>query len=312
MHQVIASLTPILLLVGGGALLLRAGFYSDVFRRDLDRFVYWVALPGLIVDKLSGGSPLDPDAAVITGALVLATGGAIAIGALLAWGLRLPRPAFGVFVQAGFRGNLAFMGLPVVILAASGAGHEAGSVETQAVLVLAPMMLLYNVTAVIVLELARQHLSWGVLPKLLKSLAANPLIISCLVGFAFGFSGVRLPSPLHETLHLLGATAAPLALLSLGGSLVVYKLSDHLGRAFGGTLVKVAVLPVLAWLSGRWMALDTEGMLVLMVFASTPTAVASYVLTGQLDGDEGLAASSIVLSTLLSAISLGVALSLSN
>ena len=45
-----------------------------------------------------------------------------------------------------------------------------------------------------------------------------------------------------------------------------------------------------------------------MVFAACPTAVASYVLTTQLKGDAGLAAATIVLSTLLSLASLAAVL----
>ncbi|MGB5812640.1 MAG: AEC family transporter [Polyangiales bacterium] len=309
MVQVLGALTPIVLLVAGGALLLKLDFYGDRFRRDLDRLVYWVAVPALVVEKLAGATSLDPDAGTITAAFLLATTGAIVVGYLIGWAMRLPGPSLSVLVQAGFRGNLAFLALPVIVLAVADSRFDPEHVETQAILVLAPAMLFYNVVAVLVLELGRSRIDWSALPRMARSIATNPILVSCVVGIALGLSGLALPAPLDETLSLLGATAAPLALLSLGGTLVVYEVHANLVRAVAGALIKVGVLPVLAWLSGRWFGLDDEGMLVLMVYASAPTAVASYVMASQLGGNEALAASSLVISTLLCAGSLAVALS---
>lgn len=309
MLQVLASLTPIVLLVLCGMLLLRFDFYDDAFRRNLDRLVYWVSVPALIIAKLAGRTPLQLDAAPISGALLVATVGAIVLGYLIAWAMKLPSPAVGVFVQAGFRGNLAFVALPVVVLAATGSRFDPVQIETRAVLVLASMMLFYNITGVLVLELARSRFEWRVIPSLARSVATNPILISCVVGIVLGLSGRVLPGPLDETLNLLGATAAPVALLSLGGTLVVYEVRDNIRPATIAATIKVAVVPLLAWLAGGAFGLDDEGMLVLMVYASAPTGVASYVMASQLGGDEALAASALVVTTVLCVVSLGVALS---
>ncbi len=306
MLHAIASLTPIVLLVAGGAALLGLGFYSNEFRRGLDRLVYWVALPALIIGKLAEGGAMNLEAGAVLGALLLATAGTIVLAYGLAWWMGLPGPALGAFVQATFRGNLAFVGLPVIVLAVE--GDQA--LTTRAVLVLAPMVLIYNAAAVPILQLARHRLDRRLLPRLARSLVTNPLLLSCAIGLIWGLTGLEMPGPLHETLRLTGATAAPLALLSLGGALVTYRVRDHLGRATAASLMKVAVTPALAWGIGLAMGLEPGAMLVLMVFASAPTAVASYVLSVQLGGDEGLAASTIVLSTVLSAASIGIALAL--
>ncbi len=309
MIQVLGILTPVVLLVALGALLMQFEFYGDGFRRGLDRLVYWVAVPALVTDKLGRQSSFDGNAGALILALLGATVGSIAVGYLVAWAMRLPGPTRASFVQAGFRGNLAFLGLPVVLLAVNESRFVPQEVEAQAVLLLAPMMLFYNVVAVFVLELGRSRISLRMLPTVARSIGTNPIILSCLVGIAIGTSGIDLPDPIDETLILLGATAAPLALLSLGGTLVVYEVKSNLVRATTAALVKVTVVPLLAWLAGRAMGLDDQSMLVLMVYASAPTAVASYVMASQLGADEALAASALVLSTLLSAASLAVALS---
>ena len=308
MSEILATLAPVVLLVATGAVLLQRGFYDDRFRRNLDRLVYWVSVPGLIIPKLAAQATVNPEAAVVTYALLGATVGAMIVAYALARALRLPPPARGVFVQAGFRGNLAFLALPVIVLAVADTRFVPEQVETLAVLVLAPMMLFYNIAAVVVLELARSHLAWPVIPKVIRSILSNPILLSAVAGIVLGVTRTPIPAPIRETLTLVGATAAPLALLSLGGTLIIYEVRALLVRALGAALVKVAVVPFLAWTAGRALAIDDDGMVVLMVYASSPTAVASYVMASQLGGDEALAASALVMSTILSAGSLAAAL----
>lgn len=305
MLRIVASLAPIIVLVTLGAALLRFRFYGNEFRQQLDRLVYWVCLPALFIDKLAM-QPRDPSAAGATLAvLAAATLVAIAMGYGLAAALRLPPAQRGVFVQGGYRGNLAFVGLPVLLLVETPAAER---LQTEALLVIGPSVIFYNVSAVLVLELARRPLALRALPGLLRSVAMNPLLLGCVLGMALGQLGVAWPRPVTQVLQLLGAPAGPLALLSLGGTLVVHPIGHRLGIATIAALVKVALVPLIAWALGTWMGLDRESLFIALVFASTPTAVASFVMARQMAGDERLAAAIVVLTTLLSTISLAVAL----
>lgn len=307
MLRIAAALLPIIALVGLGAALLRFGFYDAEFRRRLDRLVYWVCLPALLIGKLST-HPLGADTLgtpLLT--YLLATGGTIVVGYLGAWLLALGAPQRGVLVQGGFRGNLAFVGLPVLLLASQSASRGE-AIAAQGLLLLAPLVLIYNLVAVTILELERSQLRWAVLPRLAKSVALNPLVLACAVGLLLGNVAIPLPPPVLRALELLGAPAAPLALLSLGGTLIVYPIGSQRRATAAGVLLKLVVAPTLAWAIGSALMLGPQAQFIVMVFASTPTAVASYVMAAQLGGDESLAASIVVLTTLLSCASLGVAL----
>ena len=121
---VVNILAPIFLLIGLGLFLRRQGFASEEFFRNLNRLIYWVALPALLFIKTASALPqLNQAVGIITvvlaGMLVC-----IAVGYLLAWRLRLDQHATASFVQGTYRGNIAFVGLPVTLSHAG--GHRAG------------------------------------------------------------------------------------------------------------------------------------------------------------------------------------------
>lgn len=306
MIEVFNALLPLALLVALGAALLRLRFFDATFRKQLDRLVYWVALPALLVAVLCDAPDPGGSAWWMIAAMAGATVGLAAVGWATGWALRLPAASKGVFTQAAFRGNLAFVGLPVIALV-SGSND---AVLAKAALVLAPTVVLYNVLGVAVLVAAQQRPDAKLPLRMLKSLATNPLLIACVLGLSLQHFGVALPVSVVSTLDLLGRPAAPLALISLGGALVSYPVGKHFGVAAVSSALKCAGTPALAWVIAGWLGLSAADREIVLILAATPTAVASYVLATQLKGDAGLAATTIVLSTLLSGLSLGVVLAL--
>lgn len=310
MDVILTSLVPIALLVAIGAALLHFGLYDNTVRRSLERLTYWVCLPAMIIHSL-----LEPqtgglgDAGSMTLAMAMATLGGVAVAVVVAQSLRMERGVSGVFVQAAMRGNLAFVGLPVIDLVVNGEP----ATMARAAIVLAPTMLLFNVVGVFVLVGAKHYghvdAEIGATAKMLgKSLLTNPLLIASAGGIALWWFGVTLGRVPMATLSLLAKPAAPLALLSLGGAMVVHPVRGRLGLALGGAIIKCGVVPVIAY--GCCVLLGIQGIdrQVVLVYSATPTAVASYVLATHLGGDEPLAAAGIVVSTIMSAASLAVVL----
>ncbi len=298
---------PIAALVVLGAGLLRLGFYGDAMRRGLDRLVYWVCLPALILQVLLDAPTIGGGPWRMAGVLLTATVVVMLLAYLVAWAFRVDRPAVGVLAQAAFRGNLAFVGLPVIALAL-GDDSGGGGVLARATLVFAPLVILYNVLGVVGLVAFGHKLDASLPWKMLRSLVSNPLLIACVVGQAAWSMRVEVPEVAIRTLGLLGQPAAPLALISLGGAVVSYPLGHRLGLATVAAALKLAALPLITWWLAGLVGLSAEDRMIAMVFAACPTAVASYVLATQLDGDEPLAAACIVVTTVGSAVSLAVVL----
>ena len=308
--RILESLLPIALLIVLGAGLLRFRFLDEAVRQGLDRLVYWVALPALIVGVLADAPPPGVLGSAAPMALTLcgATAVVAAIGWLFAKG-SLPRTEAGVFTQAAFRGNLAFVGLPAIGLAVGG-GPGGEALLAKAALVFAPTVVLYNVLSVTVLVAAQHRIDASLPGKMLLTLASNPLLIACGVGLGLWYQEVSLPSVATTTLQLLGKPAATLALISLGAVLASYPVGKRVNAAALASAFKCVATPAVAWGLAMWLGLPTVDRQIVLIFAACPTAVASYVLATQLGGDPGLAAASIVLSTLVSGLSLGVILAM--
>jgi predicted permease len=307
--QVAASLLPIVLVILLGSGLAWSGFLAAGFRKHLDRFVFWVALPCLLVAEVGRSDFTGTGVGALTLVLIGGTLAASLLGVAAAWMLRLPPAGIGVMVQSAMRGNLIFVGLPVLLFALGVDGSAADSPLAQAALIaIAPLVVLYNLIAVVALLVPHHRLGWGMMPQLVKPIVTNPFIIACVLGMLLALSGWVLPAPVDRSLRMVGHTAPALALIGLGASLIELPVRGSLVAATVASLIKVAALPAIVWLLGLMVGLSSEHMLVAVLFSATPTAVASYVLVTQLKGDAALAASSVVVSTVLSLPAMGVAL----
>jgi predicted permease len=122
--------------------------------------------------------------------------------------------------------------------------------------------------------------------------------------------GWKLPTPVRQTCATIGDMVTPLALLGIGASLTFSTLREHATNATVASLVKVVGAPLLGLLVASWLGLSRPELRMALIFLACPTAAASYVMAQQLGSDDGLAANTIVLSTLLSLPALAVIVAL--
>ncbi|MEE4379699.1 MAG: AEC family transporter [Candidatus Competibacteraceae bacterium] len=306
---VINSLTPVFLMMAMGWLLRYKNFLSPTALQGMARLTYWIGVPSFLFNKIAATDPALGRAADILLALVGATllGSVLAYG--LARGLRIPRTGIGTFLQAVFRGNLAFVGLPVIIYAFTGLAQ--GDAVVQAALVIfGPMVVLYNISAVLVLLVSRAKINAQAFGKLSIELLTNPLLLACLAGGLYALQGWPVPLALERSLNAVGQSALPLALICMGGTLVTVRLRGNLLWIVCAALGKVLMMPLLGLLMATLLQLSAEGTRVVLILLACPTAAVSFVVVRQLGGDEALASGSILLSTLLSAVSLAAILAL--
>jgi predicted permease len=302
--QILETLAPLALLILLGSVLAHIRFLGEPFIADLNKLAFWIALPALIFTSAGGGSltggSIGPIFAVLLGATLLIT--------LVAWiasyGLGMPSTARGTLAQSAFRGNLAYIGVPVL---ANSFGTNSPALSAG-VIAMVLTMAVYNILAVVVLQASRHSSSNTSGRGVVRSIATNPLLIAGLLGLIVPLLHITLPLFLERTLQSLGAAAVPIALLCIGGSLVIVPMRGRQIWIIAVALLKIAVLPAIVYGLGRLAGLDATALRIALVFAACPTAAASFVMARQMGGDEALASGSIALSTLLSAFSLSAAL----
>ncbi|MFQ5606063.1 MAG: AEC family transporter [bacterium] len=305
MH-ILNSLAPIFLILALGAVLVKSRFLSETYLQGLNRLTYWVGLPCLLFYKIASANHTTGPASRIFLVVVLGMAGVLVLSYLTAWLLRMPAKSVGTFVQAAFRGNLAFIGLPVLIYTSADLyGQDAHSMEMLGVLVIAPMVPIYNCLSVLVLLVSQQELNWQALKKIVQPIVTNPLVIASLGGLLVVFTGKNLPMALHRTLKVVGDMSLPLALISIGGSLVLVEIRGSLGFAATAALLKMVLAPLLGYFVAQFMGLAPAETRIALIYLACPTAVSSFVLVDQIGGDNALAASAVVISTILAMFSLG-------
>ncbi len=305
--ETFAIVAPILLLVLLGAVLARVRFLGTVFIADLNKLAFYIALPALVFHSVAHADKPGPQTLHLFGLLVLVT----LVGAAAGWGAALllggPPALRGTLAQAAFRGNLAYIGVPVLSYAfdARGPGREAFA---TGVVVMTALMAFFNILAVVVLKCSSPRRAG--IGDALWAIATNPLLIAGVAGLVVGLAGWRLPLVFDRSLAALAGAAVPIALLCIGGSLALARIHERIPAVVVAALLKTAFVPAVFWVLAPLCGLHSDEIRVGMVLAACPTAAAAYVMAKQMDGDEALASGSIVLSTVLSAASLWIALAL--
>ena len=299
---VVAIILPVFLVILLGGVLTRTRFLDAELIAGLNRLTYYVGLPAYLFSSIAGAAFGGGRAAALFGVMSGASLLVLFVGYGVAKLRRVPAESVGSFLHAAIRGNLAYIGLPVVTLAL--AAHGADGLRQEALLAMAPLVVVTNTLGVLLLLIGHAKPGPAMLRSLVWQLATNPLLLASAAG------GVGLPAWLTQSVAVTGQLALPLALLCIGGTLVVMSLRGKRTTAFLASLLKVAAAPLLGWPLARWAGLSPDELRIVLLFLATPTAAASFTLAGKLGGDEALAASSVVLSTALSILSLSAVLTL--
>ncbi len=309
--QILNSLLPIFIVIGLGILLRWRRFLTAEITQGMNRFAYFVALPAFLFYRLAE-APVASQANWMIVTLLVATLVTLAVSWLVSFWVVSNSERRGAMIHASFRGNLAFIGLPLILYAISDQPDEIrNSVETAVLLTMAPVVIVYNVAAVVVLSVynqrTEQRFSW---PNVVKNVLLNPILLGCLTGMVAQKVGWQLPTFLHRTCAELGSAAFPLALLGIGSQLASISVSGQWSGALTASALKCILCPALGYLVGTAVGLEGAELLAAVVLCAVPTAVSSYVLTDQMNGDSELAASSVVIATSVSMVTLSVVLML--
>ena len=210
--------------------------------------------------------------------------------------LEKENPRRGVLIQAMFRSNFALFGIP---LALSLCGTEKVGPTSILVGFTVP---LFNILAVVSLESFRG--GKPSIKKMAKGIATNPLIIASLLGIAFNLLDFTLPGAVQKSVNDLGGVATPLSLVALGGSFTVSKVKEYKKQLTIGVLGRLVFSPLIMVSAGILLGFRNELLIPLLIMSGAPTAVSSFPMAQQMDGDGELAAGLVVFTSALAILSM--------
>lgn len=131
----------------------------------------------------------------------------------------------------------------------------------------------------------------------------NPITTAVLAGVAVNLTGITVPALLMTPIDMVGAVAVPAMLLAFGVSLRLDRISRRGAHAPWVRLIliiKLVLMPLVAWALGVLIGLTTHELLAVTVIAALPSAQNIYVIASRYEVGELLARDSIFTSTLLS------------
>ena len=118
------AVLPVFLLMVLGFFLFHIRLMTGEFSAHLNRLVYWIGLPSLLFREIATQTLDWGSVSNILLAFFLALSGTILIAYAISFFQKMDESTTGSFVQAAYRGNLGFIGLPIVLYSATQATQE--------------------------------------------------------------------------------------------------------------------------------------------------------------------------------------------
>ncbi|MBP9047593.1 MAG: AEC family transporter [Tabrizicola sp.] len=214
MLAIFVKTLPFFALIGVGYVAGRTRFFSVEATAYLTRFVFYFALSAMLF-----GFAANLDVAAIFDwpfvfAYTLGTGLVWFLVAMVALARGTSREDAVFEAHTGVIGNVGFLGIPMLALLLG--PQSVGPV----LLVLAVDLIVFSsFLTMAITGLRAGRVSAQTFGILAVGLAKNPMIVSVVLGIAWGATGLALPGPISEFLTMLGAAATPCALFAIGASL---------------------------------------------------------------------------------------------
>ncbi|SQI43507.1 auxin efflux carrier [Leminorella richardii] len=304
-HQIVLS-APLFFLAALGYGLIRWGKWNKVAADGLTRFVFSVALPAMLFRMMCSFSKQPP----VDARLLIAFFGSclivFIIGRVLAAKvLKLDGTSGSVFALGGIFSNNVMLGIPVATVALGEA-----SLPSVALVLVFNGLILWTLVTVSVEWSRSGSLSVSGFANTVKNVLKNPLIIGIISGTLFSLTGYDLPEFIDKPIGMLGQIAAPMSLVALGMGLAEYRIRDGWQISSIVCTLKLVVQPLVVWGLAVALGLPPMETQVVVLLGSMAVGVNVYLMARQFNVIVGPAASSMVVSTVLSAITTPLILTL--
>lgn len=272
----------------------------------MNTFVLFFGLPAMVFRLSASGALQQPGLLSLLLAYGLAGGLMVVLALAGAVHAGLSRRAGGLVALVTAFPNTGFLGLPLLtsLLGPQAAGPVAATLVID-VLILSSLCLAWAHSKP---EHGEHDDAWQAVRASLQGALRNPLLWSMAAGLGVSVAGLHVPHAVDETLRLLGLSASPAALFTLGAMLARAQMVDtpHVqlpaARVAMWAALKLCVHPAGVWLFAQLLSalgwtLPTAGLLTLMMAAALPSASNVSMLAERENANPALVARIILWTT---------------
>jgi hypothetical protein len=289
---------PIFLVMLSGFILKKKDIVKQDFINAANFIVFYIALPLKLFNSVSQSSVAENFDLKFTAFTVIGTTLSVIIIYIYSKFIVKEERKVGAFVHGTFRGNFVYVGFSLL-------ENVTGAVGPLASLVVAFVVPIYNVLAVLVLVLTNpDNKAKNQFKNAAKNIVTNPFIVAIALGIIASLINFRFPPLLQNTADYFDVLATPLALLTIGATFRVDKLFVDIKPAVAATIFKLIINPAAAVLAAFAFGLGNSEIFLIYILFGVPTSISSAIITAAMGGDENLAASIVMMTTLGSVFSL--------
>ncbi len=297
LQSLINVILPVFLVIGAGYASTRLGYFKEIHIDGLMKFTQGFAIPCLLflaIAHLDLSASFDPRLLVsfyTAAALCFAVG---LFGARLIFGRE-----WEDCVAIGFCclfSNSVLLGLPITERAY---GPENLTGNYAIIAFHSPFCYGVGIT---VMEIIRNRGNGGahMARSVLTAMFRNALILGIALGFVVNLSGFAVPAVVDEALGLITRAALPGALFALGGVLVKYKPEGDFRTIGFVCCISLALHPGLVWLFGSTLGLPQDLFRSGVLNAAMAPGFNAYIFANMYGRAKRVAASSVLIGTAVS------------
>ncbi|MGL4474213.1 MAG: AEC family transporter [Shewanella sp.] len=296
--SVVSIIAPLLVIAILGYGASRSQWFSREQINGISQFAFYLCIPALLFSTM-WQVPLSQslNATVLLAFYIPVVSCFLVVLAFGHWYLQRPWAKCAVMALSGSYSNCLLVGLPVIVAAFG---------EAQ----MARVFIIITFHSAILFSLTLAFGGQGGRRQALKDLFVNPVILSIGLGLLANILAVPMPSMAKASLSMLATPAITCALFVLGANLHYYRLNTSWVPALGLALVKLLLLPAMVFACGHALGLSELDIAVTVLLAASPLGVNAYLIAVKLQQDADITASSVVISSGLSALSVASWLSL--
>ncbi len=139
-----------------------------------------------------------------------------------------------------------------------------------------------------------------------RAMFHNPLVIAIFAGFVVNFTGFIIPSVVDDALSLIVRAALPAALFALGGVLIQYKPEGDMKAIAMVCCITLMVHPALVWTMGSALSVPPDLFRSGVLTAAMAPGFNAYIFANMYGRGQRVAASSVLISTASSIVTVWV------
>jgi len=289
---------PIFLIILSGWLLKKFKIATDDWVHILNVFAYYISLPALIIASFWDINFLNKESWNIIFSSLLTLGLFSLVVFISLYFLKIKKDLKAAIFLTATVGNTIYMGFPLIEL---GFGKEfiLNGALVGVIYLVAPIL-------ISIFIIRYWHNKERDIIKEISAFIRNPLMISVFIGIALSFLKILsidnfLIFSVKKSISMLGATASPIALFTLGAFLYGRFLKKDLGWAFFVSFLKIICFPIIVSMA-LFYFFKSGNYQILTLLSSMPVAVTTFVIAEKFHLNKELVGNSLFISTIFSFI----------